>query len=181
MAWPAQARFGADSMTTSAGDGGFARQVIAPSRELQRFAGGLRIVTFDSAYRDEFKRLNIAWLERYFKVEPIDELVLGNPEREVLAPGGEILFALLQDQVVGTVGLKVEDGESDELTKMAVDERWLGRGYGQCLLQAALDLARQRGKRRVVLYSQLSLKPAISLYRKHGRSEEHTSELQSPI
>lgn len=168
MAWPAQAGFGADIMSTSAGDPDFVAQAIAPSRELRRFADGLRIVTFDPAYRGEFKRLNVAWLERYFKVEPIDELVLGNPETQILAPGGEILFALLPDQVVGTVGLKVEDGESDELTKMAVDERWRGRGYGECLLQAAIDLARQRGKRRVVLYTQISLKPAISLYRKHG-------------
>lgn len=144
------------------------QQAIAPSRVLKRFDGGLHIVTFDPAHRDEFRRLNVAWLERYFKVEPIDEQVLGNPETEVLAPGGEILFALLQRQVVGTVGLKVEDGDSYELTKMAVDERWLGKGYGQCLLEAAVDLARELGKRRVVLYTQTSLKPAISLYRKHG-------------
>lgn len=169
MAGPAQVRFCADVMSTPGGDSDLVEQQgIAPSRVLKHLDGGLRIVTFDPAYRDEFRRLNVAWLERYFKVEPIDERVLGNPEAEVLAPGGEILFALLQYQVVGTVGLKVEDGDSDELTKMAVDERWLGQGYGQCLLQAAVDLARERGKRRVVLYTQTSLKPAISLYRKHG-------------
>ena len=51
------------------------------------------ILTFDPAYRDEFRRLNVAWLTRYFQVEPIDERVLGDPEGEILAPGGEILFA----------------------------------------------------------------------------------------
>ncbi|HKE96750.1 MAG TPA: GNAT family N-acetyltransferase, partial [Povalibacter sp.] len=135
---------------------------------VRRYDPGLSIVTFDSAFRDEFRRLNVAWLERYFRVEPIDERVLGNPEDEILAPGGEVLFALLGGEVVGTVGLKVEDEDSFELTKMAVDERWLGRGFGQCLLESALELSRTRGKRRVVLYTQTSLAPAVTLYRKNG-------------
>ncbi len=135
------------------------------------YGDGLAIVTFDPALRDHFRRLNIAWLERYFKVEPIDEQVLGHPEEEILAPGGEILFALLDGQVVGTVGLKVEDDASFELTKMAVDERWQGKGYGQCLLETAVELARRRGMSRVVLYTQTALKPAISLYRKNGFAE----------
>lgn len=156
-------------MITSASANGTGRpDTISPSRVVRRFDDGLQVVTFDPSYRDEFKRLNVAWLQRYFRVEPIDERVLGNPEAEVLAPGGEILFALLDGNVVGTVGLKIEDDDSYELTKMAVDERWLGKGYGQCLLEAAVDLARERGKRRVVLYTQTSLKPAISLYYKNG-------------
>lgn len=156
-------------MNASSGTpGAVTQQIVASSRVLRSFEGGLSVVTFDPAYRGEFKRLNVAWLERYFSVEPIDERVLGSPETEILAPGGEILFALLQGQVVGTVGLRIEDSGSDELTKMAVDERWLGRGYGQCLLEVAMDLARERGKRRVVLYTQTSLQPAINLYRKNG-------------
>jgi ribosomal protein S18 acetylase RimI-like enzyme len=55
-----------------------------------------------------------------------------------------------------------------ELTKMAVDERHQGKGYGQYLLETALVLAKERGMQRVVLYSQMSLKPAISLYYKNG-------------
>lgn len=135
---------------------------------VRTYENGLVIVTFDPALRDEFKRLNVAWLERYFRVEPIDERVLSNPEQEILAAGGEILFALLDGEVVGTVGLKYEDEDSLELTKMAVDERWQGRGFGQSLLETAVDLVRERGKRRVVLYSQRSLKPAIALYYKNG-------------
>lgn len=138
------------------------------SRVLRRYDDGMAITTFDPAHREAFKELNIAWLERYFKVEPLDEQVLGNPEAEILEPGGEILFAVLDEQVVGTVGLKVEDEHTFELTKMAVDDRWQGRGYGQRLLESALELARSLGKRRVILYSQTALEPAISLYRKNG-------------
>ncbi|MFL6575527.1 MAG: GNAT family N-acetyltransferase [Povalibacter sp.] len=138
---------------------------------VRSYEDGLVIVTFAPTYREEFKRLNVAWLERYFKVEPIDERVLGNPEEEILASGGEILFALLADRVVGTVALKAENLEEFELTKMAVDENYQGRGFGQRLLETAIEVASQRGKRRLVLYTQKVLKPAITLYRKNGFTE----------
>lgn len=145
---------------------------IAPSRLLRTYVGGVQIVTFDPRYRDDFRRLNVAWLQRHCKVEPIDERVLGNPEAEILARGGEILFALLHGaaavEVVGTVGLRPEGGDAFELTKMAVEERHQGKGYGQFLLETALVVAAERGVQRVVLYSQLSLEPAIGLYYKNG-------------
>lgn len=139
-----------------------------PPRTLRAFEDGLQIVTFDPAHRAEFKRLNVAWLERYFKVEPIDERVLGNPEAEILAPGGEILFAKIEDQVVGTVALKAEEAGGFELTKMAVDDLWKGKGYGKRLLDAACELAAQRGAKHVILYSQRSLQVAVNMYSKYG-------------
>lgn len=138
------------------------------SRLLRGFEDGLRIITFDAAHRDAFRRLNVAWLTKYFTVEPIDERVLGNPEAEILARGGEILFAQLGAEIVGTVALKMEAEGEFELTKMAVDEGHQGRGYGRRLLEAACELARKRGARRVILYSQRSLQPAVAMYFKHG-------------
>jgi ribosomal protein S18 acetylase RimI-like enzyme len=145
-------------------------------RLLRRFEDGLAIVTFDPRLRDEFRRLNVAWLTRYFRVEPIDEQVLGNPEGAILAAGGEILFALADDAVVGTVALKAEIEGEFELTKMAVDDAWQGRGFGKRLLEAACDLAKERGAQRIVLYSQRSLKAAIALYAKCGFTEIPVSD-----
>ena len=142
-----------------------------PSRILQTCDDSLVIVTYDPAYRGDFRRLNLAWLTRYFRVEPIDERVLGDPEGEILAPGGEILFATLDGVVVGTVALKPADEGAFELTKMAVDERHQGSGYGKRLLEAACSLARERGARRVILYSQRGLSAAISMYFKYGFNE----------
>lgn len=151
----------------------FAGESIKPmsrtqSRTLGTFSDGLRIVTFDSACRAEFKRLNVAWLTKFFKVEPIDERTLSDPEGQILQGGGEVLFALLDAEVVGTVALKVEDAHSFELTKMAVDERYQGRGVGKRLLQSACDLARERGASCLILYSQRSLQPAVAMYFSHG-------------
>lgn len=141
---------------------------VIPGRKLRTYVDNLAIVSFDPALRGEFRRLNLAWLERYFRVEPIDERVLGNPEGEILAAGGQVLFAVVDGVTVGTVALRTVDDGTFELTKMAVDDRWQGRGYGQALLETALQLARDRGKRRVILYSQRSLKAAIALYYKNG-------------
>jgi GNAT superfamily N-acetyltransferase len=137
----------------------------------------LEIVRFDPAYREHFRWLNVAWIGRYFKVEPIDELVLGDPEGQILAKGGEILFAKLGTRVVGTVGLKREGVDTYELTKMAVDERWQARGYGQTLFEAALGLAREKGARRVVLYTQTALASAVTMYRKNGFTEVSGADL----
>ena len=132
----------------------------------------LDLLHFHPVHREHFKRLNVAWLERYFKVEPIDEQVLGNPEGEIMAGGGEILFARLGASIVGTVALKREDTTTFELTKMAVDPQSQGRGFGRRLLAAACDLAAQRGARRVILYSHRSLEAAIALYREQGFIEQ---------
>jgi GNAT superfamily N-acetyltransferase len=140
-------------------------------RVLRAYDDGLEIVTFDPNYRDHFRRLNVAWLERYFRVEPIDEQVLSHPEEEILAGGGEILFARLGKEVVGTVALKPERGGEFELTKMAVDERWQGTGIGKRLLHTACELARALGAPRIILYSQRGLKAAVSLYSKYGFTE----------
>jgi ribosomal protein S18 acetylase RimI-like enzyme len=134
-------------------------------------ADELRIVRFDPAYREAFRQLNRAWLTRHLVIEPIDERVLADPEGEILAPGGEILFALVGAVVVGTVALKVDSEGVFELAKMAVDNRFQGRGYGLRLLEAACALARQRGARKVILYSRRVLKVAVAMYHKYGFSE----------
>ena len=54
----------------------------------------IRITGFDPRWREDFARLNLEWLRRWFVVEAFDEEVLGDPERHILADGGRILFAL---------------------------------------------------------------------------------------
>jgi ribosomal protein S18 acetylase RimI-like enzyme len=130
--------------------------------------GAVEVIRFDPAYREDFRRLNLAWLERYFKVEPIDQQVLGSPETEILLPGGEVLFARLCGHIVGTVALRYQDAATFELTKMAVDDQWQGRGFGSLLLESACRIAAERAAQRVILYSHRSLQAAIKLYSKHG-------------
>lgn len=133
----------------------------------------LRIVAFDPALREHFYRLNEAWLRKYFYVEEIDHRVLSNPETEIIAPGGSILFAMLGDEVVGTCALMPDAGSAEaegtyELTKMAVDEQRQGLGIGRALLEAALKEFRRLGGRRLFLETNSKLPPAVRLYESMG-------------
>lgn len=53
-----------------------------------------RIVDYAPRWREDFARLNLEWLQRWFAVEPIDREVLSDPEHHILAGGGRVLFAV---------------------------------------------------------------------------------------
>jgi ribosomal protein S18 acetylase RimI-like enzyme len=141
------------------------------SRSVGRAPGSeshIRVTTYHEAYRADFARLNLEWIERHFWVEERDRTILRDPWTEVIARGGEIFFALDEDQVVGTVAMRPAGPWTYELTKMAVRPMARGRGFGLRLLDRAMAWARDRGARRVILYSHTSLRPALSLYRRRG-------------
>lgn len=129
------------------------------------------IIPFDPAYTDSFKQLNIEWLEKYFHVEPRDEEVLGDPQHHIIEPGGHILLAQVEGEIVGTVALiKLQEGIF-ELSKMAVTPMFQGQKIGQKLLQHSIDLAKEQAWKELVLYSNRSLENAIYLYLKFGFEE----------
>jgi putative acetyltransferase len=134
-------------------------------------AADYRIVEFATRWRDDFARLNIDWLQRYFVVEAIDRKVLGDPETHVLDPGGRIFFAVdAEDRAIGTVALKHEGEGVYELTKMAVEPGRQGMGIGRALLLAALAAFRDLGGRELFLESSSKLTPALTLYQSVGFS-----------
>jgi ribosomal protein S18 acetylase RimI-like enzyme len=118
--------------------------------------------------REHFYRINAAWLERYFQLEPIDVRVLREPEASVLAGGGAILFALLGASVVGTCALLREAPGVYELSKMGVVEAFQGRGIGKRLLQAAIDDFHRRDGHTLFLESSSRLAAALRMYRAAG-------------
>ena len=128
-------------------------------------------ITFDTykpAYASAFEQLNLAWLEEFFYVESYDKEVLQNVNRYILDPGGHILVALAEDNVVGVVALmKLKNGDF-ELTKMAVDSNYRGHKIGQQLMQYCLDFAKERKIDTLILYSNRILENAIYIYRKFG-------------
>lgn len=127
----------------------------------------VEIIPFEPRYRSDFKRLNVAWLEKFFRVEPIDEEVLSDPEGRILGPGGCILFARVDGEIAGTCALMPE-GSRMELTKMAVDERFQGLGLGRKLLEAAIAEFKRGGGTELFLDSNSRLAPAIRLYETGG-------------
>ena len=83
------------------------------------------IVPFDPQYATHFHELNVAWLKKYFYVEPYDEKILSHPETHILKSGGFIFFAKSNAAILGTVALINQDNFF-ELSKMAVTPAYQG-------------------------------------------------------
>lgn len=63
-----------------------------------------RIVEFEDRHARGFRDVNLAWIEELFWVEEEDARQLDNP-RGIVDGGGEILVALVGEEVVGTCAL----------------------------------------------------------------------------
>ena len=119
-------------------------------------------------YADDFKQLNIEWLQQYFMVEPYDEYQLSHPGKEIIDKGGYIFLAKENEKIVGTVALMKETDRSFELTKMSVTKNSQGKGISKLLMDACITLAKEKKWDRLFLYSNTILVPAIQLYRQYG-------------
>jgi DNA-binding MarR family transcriptional regulator/GNAT superfamily N-acetyltransferase len=134
----------------------------------EQHSRNVKIVCYRPEYKADFKRLNIEWLEKYFYVEAIDDQVLSNPDTFILNKGGEILFAKLGEEIVGTVALMLDEDGRVELTKMAVTEKYQGLKIGRKLLDAAIQRFKKSGRKQLFLESNSRLTTAIGLYEKVG-------------
>ena len=123
---------------------------------------------FDEAHAKAFADLNYQWIEESYGVEAHDREVLDHPNESVIAPGGEIFFALIGDVAAGTVAMVKMDDEQFELAKMAVSPEFRGRKIGDALMRACIDFAASEGARTIILESNTKQEAAIRLYRKHG-------------
>jgi ribosomal protein S18 acetylase RimI-like enzyme len=142
--------------------------------------GQIRIEDFRPEWREAFERLNVAWLEAHFSVEPIDQRILRNPELELLAHGGRVWFALIERTLTGTCALKHHGQGVYELTKMTVDERFRGRGIGRALVEHAIAQFRGMQGRELFLESHHSLAPALQLYESAGFVRQPAPRAGSP-
>jgi ribosomal protein S18 acetylase RimI-like enzyme len=131
----------------------------------------IEILPYNPEHQPWFEKLNRQWIEKYFWMEPLDFEILQNPNEHIINKGGFIFMALYGEQVAGTVALKLVSQGVYELTKMAVDEKFQGKKIGRALADAAIWTAKQNRAEKIVLYSNTSLRPAISLYEKAGFTE----------
>jgi N-acetylglutamate synthase-like GNAT family acetyltransferase len=138
------------------------------NKKRERESKDVHLLPYAPAYQPDFKRLNVEWIETYFRLEEKDLVTLDDPQSAILDPGGEILVAEYGGEIVGVVALVKLDGETFELAKMAVSPKAQGRGVGERLGRAAIEKARSLGAKKVYLESNTLLKPAINLYHKLG-------------
>ncbi len=128
----------------------------------------IQIVLYHEKYQQGFKRLNLAWLEKYHLTESHDLEILDDPEGTVLKEGGCIFLAIRDNELIGTAGLKKQAEKEYELVKMSVEPAFHGKGIGKRLLEKCLAEAKDRKARKIILFSNSQLKTAIRLYEKYG-------------
>lgn len=128
----------------------------------------VQIFEFDTQYAADFARLNYEWLNQYFEVEPHDREMLDAPEEYIIQRGGQIFFAAVGNEIVGTAALIVEAPDTYELAKMGVTNQYRGLKIGKKLIQHAIAYSRSEGKKRVVLESNTKLTAALNLYIQTG-------------
>ncbi|MCO5237848.1 MAG: GNAT family N-acetyltransferase [Chitinophagaceae bacterium] len=127
----------------------------------------ITILTYQKAYAPYFEMLNREWIEESYHIEEVDIQQFQNPEMSIVKNGGEIFFAKLRDEIIGTVALK-KNHNTFELSKLAVSKNNRGLGAGEMLCRALIDKARNIGIKKLVLYSNSKQNAALNLYRKLG-------------
>lgn len=138
--------------------------------------GNITFCTFDNKYAKDFKEINLDWIKKYFIIEPHDIEQLSNPQEYIINAGGEVLFALDDDKVVGTCAL-IKTGENEfELAKMGVSPQAQGKHIGYQLGMYTLKAAKALGAKRIWLESNRRLAPALNLYTKLGFKEVPVTE-----
>lgn len=134
------------------------------------------IIPFSPNLKEEIKILNLEWLKKYFKVEAKDDRILSDPQGEIIDKGGLIFYAIYDNKIVGTVSLLKISETTFELSKMAVTDGVQEIGIGNKLMEHCLIVAQQKGIKKLILYSNRRLLPAIYLYIKFGFVEIQLEE-----
>lgn len=123
---------------------------------------------FQPGDAEHFRRLNEAWINRFFALEPTDVASLGDPQTYILDKGGRVFFAEAESEVLGCCGLLPIAPNEYEVVKMAVSDAAQGRGIGRRILQHTIDEAWRSGATRLYLETNHTLGPAIHLYEALG-------------
>lgn len=139
----------------------------------------IEIIEFDDKYHEDFRRLNLEWLDKYNLTESHDLLVLNDPVGTILDRGGYIWLAKAGEEIVGTAALMNEGHGIFELAKMSVTKNWQGKGISKQLIETCLKKAKKIGAKKLTLFSNHQLQNALSLYAKYGF--QHVEVKDSPF
>ena len=153
-----------DLLETRIAKKGFRDRTLAELEKLE----SIRVIEFEDKYAPDFARLNYEWISKFYRVEQHDHDQLDNAREYIVDRGGQIFFALVGDEVAGTVAMIRQNYESFELAKMAVSPKFQGYKIADRLMESCIAYARDEGVPYIVLESNTKQFAAINLYRKFG-------------
>jgi DNA-binding MarR family transcriptional regulator/GNAT superfamily N-acetyltransferase len=141
---------------------------LVMDKHKKRLLDSVEILRYSPKYKNDFRKLNFEWISKYFKIEEEDRKILSNPEESIISKGGEIFFARIDDEIVGTCAAVKVDKSTYELAKMAVTEKAQGKQAGKKLALAVIGFAYSKGAKSVILETNSGLHSAIRLYESIG-------------
>lgn len=130
----------------------------------------MNIVSYKESYKKDFIDLNLAWINKYFQVEPQDLEMLNHVEANI-KKGAAVYFAKEQDKVIATCMVIPRNNQVWEICKLATDENYMGKGAGSAVLNACMDYAKAHGGKKLMIVSNTVLLSAMHLYAKAGFKE----------
>jgi GNAT superfamily N-acetyltransferase len=139
----------------------------------------LKLIEYHHKYANDFRRLNLEWLEKYDLTESHDLEILDDPEKKILNTGGSIYLAKAGDEIVGSAALINYGQGMFELAKMAVTSSFQGKGISKLLIEKCLETAKKCNAKKIILYSSSKLTTALALYKKYGF--RHIDATDSPF
>jgi thiosulfate/3-mercaptopyruvate sulfurtransferase len=130
----------------------------------------IKIIDYTPEYAKVFADLNKEWIAKYFEMEEADYKALDHADEYIIANGGHIFIALVDNVPLGVCAMiKLDHPKYDfELAKMAVSPKAQGKKLGWHLAQAVINKAKSLDAKYLFLESNTILEPAIKLYRKLG-------------
>ena len=132
--------------------------------------GNVIVTDFQGQYSNQFYKLNKAWIEESWVLEDSDKKDLLNPKK-IIQNGGQIFFAIIDNEVVGTVAMIKNSDKVYELAKMTVKFAFRGKGIANLLMDKCIKFAFKKNAREIFLISNDSLIVARNLYEKYGFKE----------
>ena len=128
----------------------------------------IEIIEYEDIYHDEFRTINLHWLDKYGLTEEPDLLVLNDPRGTIIKNGGYIWLARSDGKIIGSSALIKEHDGVYELAKMSVAEPWQGKGISKLLIEVCLQKAAEIKAKKIELFSNHQLLPALKLYERYG-------------
>ena len=110
----------------------------------------MRIVPYEPMFRDDFVRLNRAWIEKRFELEEKDIELFDNLDA-YSESGSVILLGEEGGEIIATCMAIPKGGGVWDLVKLTTAEGYRGRGYGTMILRACLDAIARGGGSKAVL------------------------------
>ncbi|MCQ4636444.1 GNAT family N-acetyltransferase [Anaerovorax odorimutans] len=131
----------------------------------------MKIIKYDSKYKDKFIEYNKDWIiDNFGTLEKEDEETFENIEKE-LENGAMVYFSIENDEVLATCMSKPMQYDTWEICKLASNKHRDHKGSGSAVFEASMNWAIEHGAKKLLLFSNRRLKPAIHIYEKFGFKE----------